>query len=112
MIRATSVASLITSTDSLVSRLERGGELVLAGFYDRIDFGFADAFRKEARFRISAEFRPDDLAAVQALLAAGALHLGGLISHVRAAVEAEDAYPQAFADSSCLKMVLDWREAG
>lgn len=97
--------------DTLVGRLARGGEVVLAGFYqERLDFAFTPAFRREARFRIAAEFRPEDLKAVGALVADGVLQLDGLVTHLRAAEEAEDAYPQAFADSQCLKMVLDWRE--
>ena len=97
--------------DTLVGRLARGGEVVLAGFYqERLDFAFTPAFRREARFRIAAEFRPEDLKAVGALVADGVLNLDGLVTHLRAAEEAEDAYPQAFADSQCLKMVLDWRE--
>jgi bacteriochlorophyllide a dehydrogenase len=97
--------------DTLVGRLARGGEIILAGFYqDRLDFAFAAAFRKEARFRIAAEFRPDDLARVGAMVAEGSLSLGGLVTHLRSAEDAEDAYPQAFADSQCLKMVLDWRD--
>jgi 3-hydroxyethyl bacteriochlorophyllide a dehydrogenase len=98
--------------EGLIGRLTRGGEVVLAGFYDQVAFGFADAFRREARLRISAEFRPDDLVAVLALLRASSLRLDGLITHTRSAAEAEEAYPQAFADSQCLKMVLDWREIG
>jgi 3-hydroxyethyl bacteriochlorophyllide a dehydrogenase len=98
--------------DTLVGRIAKGGEIVLAGFYqERLDFAFALAFRKEARFRIAAEFTPADLAAVSHLAGSGALSLDGLITHVRSADEAEDAYPQAFADSQCLKMVLDWRGA-
>lgn len=97
--------------DTLVGRLARGGEIVLAGFYqERLDFGFTPAFRREARFRIAAEFRPEDLKAVGDLVADGVLDLNGLVTHLRGASEAEDAYPQAFADSQCLKMVLDWRE--
>ncbi len=97
--------------DTLVGRLAKGGEVVLAGFYqERLDFGFTPAFRKEARFRIAAEFRPDDLVVVGARVTDGSLSLAGLLTHMRAAEEAEDAYPQAFADSQCLKMVLDWRE--
>lgn len=100
-----------TLLDTLVGRLAKGGEVVLAGFYqERLDFGFTPAFRKEARFRIAAEFRPDDLAAVSTMVSDGSLSLSGLVTHMRAADEAEDAYPQAFADSQCLKMVLDWRE--
>jgi len=95
--------------DTAFSRLRKGGEVVLAGFYDRLSFAFPPAFMREARMRIAAEFTPADVAAVIALLDSGALDLGGLISHARPAEEALDAYPQAFNDPACLKMVLDWR---
>ena len=49
------------------------------------------------------------LASVQAHIATGALALGGLITHRREAAAASDAYQIAFEDSTCLKMVLDWR---
>ncbi|MFS0737737.1 chlorophyll synthesis pathway protein BchC [Sphingomonas sp. 1P06PA] len=94
--------------DRLIPHLARGGEVVLAGFYDRLGFAFAPAFMREARIRIAAEFTPDDLAATRALIGAGALSLAGLISHCRPAAEAADAYPAAFGDPDCLKMVLDW----
>lgn len=97
--------------DGLFGRLSRGGEICLAGFYDqRLSFGFSEAFRAEARIRVSAEFRPEDLAAVSAHVHAGRLSLDGLVSHVRPAAHATEAYPQAFTDPDCLKMVLDWRE--
>jgi 3-hydroxyethyl bacteriochlorophyllide a dehydrogenase len=97
--------------DTLVGRIAKGGEIVLAGFYkERLDFAFAPAFRKEARIRIAAEFKPDELAFVHGQVASGMLALDGLVSHLRPAGEAEEAYPQAFADSRCLKMVLDWRD--
>ena len=95
--------------DALVPRLAKGGEITLAGFYDRVTFAFPPAFMREARLRISAEFTPVDLAAVIALVASGALRLDGLVSHVRSAAHASDAYPAAFAGGDCLKMVLDWR---
>lgn len=94
--------------DSLVSRIARGGEIVLAGFYDRLDFAFPPAFMKEARFRIAAEFAPADVAAVSALLESGKLALDGLVTHIRPATDAADAYPAAFTDRECLKMVLAW----
>lgn len=97
--------------DTLIARLARGGEIVLAGFYDRIAFAFPPAFMREARLRVAAEFTPEDLQAVRALVAAGALRLDGLVSHVRPATEAADAYPLAFGGGDCLKMVLDWRHA-
>ncbi|WP_298127615.1 chlorophyll synthesis pathway protein BchC [Brevundimonas sp.] len=97
--------------DSLVMRLARGGEVVLAGFYeDRLSFAFPAAFMKAARFRIAAEFKPEDVATVTRLIAEGRLSLDGLITHHSDAVDAPDAYRTAFNDPSCLKMVLDWRE--
>ncbi len=95
--------------DSLVGRLSKGGEIVLAGFYsDRLDFAFAPAFRAEARLRVAAEWQPDDMAGTLALIGSGQLNLDGLITTRRPASEALDAYPQAFNDPDCLKMILDW----
>lgn len=95
--------------DTLIGRLARGGEVVLAGFYDRLDFAFPPAFMREARLRIAAEFTPDDLHATLALIENGSLSLDGLVSHIRPASQAGQAYPAAFAGGDCLKMVLDWR---
>jgi 3-hydroxyethyl bacteriochlorophyllide a dehydrogenase len=95
--------------DSLVMRLAKGGEIVLAGFYaERLSFAFPPAFIKEARLRVAAEWQPDDLAETRALIESGRLHLDGLVTNCRPAAEAMDAYPQAFSDPTCLKMVLDW----
>lgn len=95
--------------DTLIPRLAKGGELVLAGFYGRLSFAFPPAFMREARLRIAAEFTAADVAATNALIAAGKLRFDGLVSHVRDAADALDAYPAAFGDPDCLKMVLDWR---
>lgn len=101
-------ASLV---DTLVTRLAKGGEITLAGFYsDRVSFAFPAAFMKEARLRIASEWQPEDLAETAALIACGRLDLAGLITHRRPAGTAAEAYPQAFSDPECLKMVLDWSE--
>ncbi|MEM7703832.1 MAG: chlorophyll synthesis pathway protein BchC [Pseudomonadota bacterium] len=98
--------------DGLVGRLSKGGEIVLAGFYSgRVDFAFAPAFQAEARFRIAAEWQPDDMAGTRVLAEQDKLDLGGLITTRRPATEAQDAYPQAFNDPDCLKMILDWSHA-
>ena len=95
--------------DILIPRLARGGEIVLAGFYDApLAFAFPPAFIREARIRVAAEWRAPDLAAVAGLVESGRLSLDGLITHVRPAQDASTAYPTAFNDPSCLKMVLDW----
>jgi 3-hydroxyethyl bacteriochlorophyllide a dehydrogenase len=104
------VSGAADALDTLIPRLAKGGEIVLAGFYDRLSFAFPPAFMREARLRIAAEFTPVDLAAVIALIAERRLSLDGLITHDRPAAEAMDAYPQAFTDPDCLKMVLDWRQ--
>jgi 3-hydroxyethyl bacteriochlorophyllide a dehydrogenase len=96
--------------DGLIARLGREGELVLAGFYDQpISFAFPPAFMREARLRIAAEWKPDDLAAVTVLIAEGRLSLDGLITHRECASDADEAYRTAFGDPACLKMILDWR---
>jgi 3-hydroxyethyl bacteriochlorophyllide a dehydrogenase len=95
--------------DLAFARLAKGGDVVLAGFYDRLSFAFPPAFMREARLRVAAEFTPADIAAVLDLLEIGMLDLDGLITHARPATDAAEAYPQAFTDPDCLKMVLDWR---
>ena len=97
--------------DTLVMRLAPGGEIVLAGFYSApLQFAFAPAFMREARLRVAAEWKPADLVAVTDLLASGRLSLDGLITHRVQAAHAASAYRTAFADASCLKMILDWRD--
>lgn len=98
--------------DTLIARLARGGEVVLAGFYSQpLSFAFPPAFMREARIRCAAEWRAPDLAAVKALIDSGRLSLGGLITHRRPAAQADEAYRTAFGDPECLKMVLDWRSS-
>jgi bacteriochlorophyllide a dehydrogenase len=105
------VSGYADGLDTLIGKLGKGGEIVLAGFYaNRLNFAFAPAFRAEARMRVAAEWTPQDMAAVQAMIASGALALDGLVSDVRPAGEAAKAYPQALLDTECLKMVLDWSD--
>lgn len=96
--------------DSLIGRLAPRGQLILGGFYARpVSFAFAPAFMREAQLRIAAEWEPGDLAAARTLVERGLLSLDDLITDIRPAEEACEAYPHAFADPACLKMVLDWR---
>jgi len=95
----------------LISRLAKGGEVILAGFYDQpLTFDFPPAFIREARLRVAAEWAPEDLASVVSLIDSGALSLDGLITHRRPAALAAEAYATAFGDAACLKMVLAWAE--
>jgi len=96
--------------DGLVQRLSKNGEIVLAGFYaDKLSFTFPPAFMREASIRVVAEWTKADLRNVKLLIDAGSLTLDGLISHSTKADNAASAYPTAFSDPDCLKMVLDWR---
>ena len=96
--------------DTLIGRLARGGEIVLAGFYEEpLSFAFPPAFMREARIAVAAQWQPADLLAVTKLAETDQLSLDGLITHRRSASEAEYAYRTAFDDPGCLKMILDWR---
>jgi 3-hydroxyethyl bacteriochlorophyllide a dehydrogenase len=101
-----------TILDSLIARLAPGGEVVLAGFYEApLSFAFPAAFMREARIRVAAQWRPEDLAAVTGLIESGRLSLDGLITHRRPAADAPAAYRTAFGEPECLKMILDWKAA-
>ena len=96
--------------DTLIARLAPGGEVVLAGFYSQpLAFAFAPAFMREATIRAAAEWQKPDLLAVKELTETGRLSLDGLITHHDEPQHAASAYRTAFGDSTCLKMVLDWR---
>lgn len=96
--------------NTLISRLARGGEVVLAGFYSApLSFAFPPAFMREARLRVAAEWAEPDLLAVRELVEAGYLSLDDLITHRGDPRQADSAYQTAFDDPACLKMILDWR---
>ena len=104
------VSGAVGLLDTLIARLAPGGCVVLAGFYQEpLSFTFPPAFMREAQLRISAEWKQEDLVAVVKLVEDGRLSLAGLITHRQPAAQAASAYRQAFGDSECLKMILDWR---
>jgi 3-hydroxyethyl bacteriochlorophyllide a dehydrogenase len=97
--------------DTVIARLAPGGEIVLAGFYSEpLSFAFPPAFMREARIRVAAQWREEDLATVNGLVASGRLSLDGLITHRHDATRAPAAYRTAFGDAACLKMILDWSD--
>lgn len=101
----------VEAIDTMMAHLAKQGEIILAGFYtEPVRFTFPPAFMREARLRIAAEWQPQDLEAVTRLVTSGKLSLDNLITDIRAANDAEAAYPAAFADPAPLKMVLDWRD--
>ncbi|MEM9854506.1 MAG: chlorophyll synthesis pathway protein BchC, partial [Pseudomonadota bacterium] len=93
---ASGQASLL---NALIGRLEKGGEITLAGFYaEPLSFAFPPAFMKEARLRIAAEWAAEDLHVTRALVESGALMLDDLITHRTPAADAPQAYETAFGD--------------
>ena len=97
--------------DDIIKRLNKGGEIVLSGFYTKpISFAFPPAFMREVRIRVSAEWNEEDMQRTYEQVEGDRLSLNGLITHELPASDAARAYPAAFDDSACLKMVLDWRE--
>ncbi|WP_040650741.1 chlorophyll synthesis pathway protein BchC [Roseovarius sp. 217] len=101
-----------TILNTLIGRLAKGGEVVLAGFYPQaLSFAFPMAFMKEARLRVAAEWAHDDLTATRALVESGVLSLAGLITHQATSRDATQAYRTAFSDPDCLKMILNWKDA-
>jgi 3-hydroxyethyl bacteriochlorophyllide a dehydrogenase len=109
---ACDVSGSSTILNQVVPHLSRGGRVVLAGFYQRpVSFDFPPAFMREIGIQIAAEWRPEDLTAVTALLDSGRLSLDGLITHRELPQHAAAAYRTAFEDADCLKMILDWRSS-
>lgn len=96
--------------DRWITALAPQGEIVLAGFYTQpLQFNFVPAFLRESRIRVAAQWSPDDLTAVRGLVERGQLSLTGIVTDLQPAEDAATAYPRAFGDPACLKMVLDWR---
>ncbi|WP_112320708.1 chlorophyll synthesis pathway protein BchC [Oceanibium sediminis] len=96
--------------NALITRLSKGGEIVLAGFYpEPLSFAFPPAFMKEARLRVAAEWTAQDMLATRLLVESGDLSLDGLVTHTRDAGDAPGAYLTAFEDADCLKMILNWK---
>ena len=99
----------LSGLTALIARLEKGGEIVLAGFYaEPVHFSFPTAFLREARLRVAAEWTPEDMVATRALVEGGHLDLSDLITHHSPAANADVAYRAAFDEPACLKMCLTW----
>lgn len=85
-------------------------QVLLAGFYKKpLSFNFAPAFMREVQIQVAAEWQPEDMQAVNKLVADKRLSLANLITHTQSVDQAASAYDTAFRDEQCLKMVLDWR---
>ncbi|OUV99903.1 MAG: chlorophyll synthesis pathway protein BchC [Betaproteobacteria bacterium TMED156] len=96
--------------NDLIKFLKPKGEVVLAGFYDKpLNFDFAPAFIREAKIRVSAQWSDYDLQQVNDYFKSKKLDFTDIVTHKFPADLAADAYKVAFNDSSCLKMIIDWK---
>ena len=88
--------------------MQPGGSIVLLSYYDALETPFMDLFVKEATLLVSREWAFPDLLAARDLVAAGAVDLAALASHVVPIERYASAYETAFNDPSILKVVLQW----
>jgi 3-hydroxyethyl bacteriochlorophyllide a dehydrogenase len=88
--------------------MQPGGNIVLLSYYDTLETPFMDLFVKEATLLVSREWAFPDLLAARDFVAAGAVDLAALATHVVPIERYAAAYDTAFNDPSILKVVLQW----
>jgi bacteriochlorophyllide a dehydrogenase len=89
-------------------RMQRGGRVVLLGYYDTVALPYQPVFLKELTLIASMQWAAGDLGRARDLLASGVVDTAGLITHRQSADDAAQAFDVAFNDAACLKMVLTW----
>ena len=104
------VSGSADALNQMIARCKPGATVVMAGFYSSaVTFDFPPAFMREINLLVSAEWQPQDLKEAARLASDGTLDFSQLITDEMPATSAPEAYEKAFTDSSCLKMVIDWR---
>jgi 3-hydroxyethyl bacteriochlorophyllide a dehydrogenase len=104
------VSGSADALNQMIARCKPGATAVLGGFYSSaVTFDFPPAFIREINLLVSAEWQPQDLKEAARLASDGTLDFSQLITDVLPVTHAAQAYDRAFNDSSCLKMVIDWR---
>lgn len=94
--------------DAAMSALVPGGDVIVAGYYRRLDLDYMGVFFKEPRLHIASQFGPPDLVAARELLAAGVIVPARLLTHHFAYTEIRAAYDVAFGDPRCVKAIVHW----
>ncbi len=91
--------------------VQKGGRVVLLGYYERIDLPYMPAFLRELTLAVSKEWAPGDLARARDAIAAGQVEVRSLITHCLPADDAPRAFDLAFNDPDCVKITLTWSGA-
>jgi bacteriochlorophyllide a dehydrogenase len=92
--------------------LDKGGTILLLGYYQILSVPYMPLFLKEARLLTAKEWAPGDLDRCRDMIAAGTLSVGPLLTHTRPITAVAEAYDIAMNDRDCLKIVLEWDAEG
>ncbi len=98
----------MTALDAALPSLTPGGDVIVAGYYRRLDLDYMGLFFREPRLHIASQFAPPDLAAARDLLAAGIIAPARLLTHHFAHTDIAAAYDAAFGDPRCVKAIVHW----
>jgi len=111
------VTAIIESSGSMAALaaalplLDKGGTILLLGYYQKLEVPYMPLFLKEARLLTAKEWAPGDLVRCRDMIADGRLEVGSLLTHTLPVSEISAAYDTAMNDPDCLKLVIDWTNA-
>lgn len=115
--RQSPISNLIDATGKmeaiapLLMKMQKGGRIVLLGFYDCLSLPYQPIFLKELTLVSSSQWAPGDVARARDMMAQGQIDVHNLITHRANVSDAAHAFDVSFNDPACVKMVLDWRKS-
>jgi len=95
----------------LLMKMQKGGRIVLLGFYDCLSLPYQPIFLKELTLVSSSQWAPGDVARARDMLVNGEIDTANLITHRAEVSDAPHAFDVSFNDPACVKMVLNWRKS-
>ena len=113
--RPSPIVNLIDATGKmeaiapLLMKMQKGGRIVLLGFYDCLSLPYQPIFLKELTLVSSSQWAPGDVARVRDMMERGEIDTANLITHRASVSDAANAFDVSFNDPACVKMVLNWR---
>ena len=95
----------------LLMKMQKGGRIVLLGFYDCLSLPYQPIFLKELTLVSSSQWASGDVARVRDMMINGEIDTANLITHRADVSDAPHAFDVSFNDPACVKMVLNWRKS-
>ncbi len=89
-------------------QMQQRGRVLLLGFYQKIELGFAIPFLKELSFRPSREWAAEDIPAVMQAFRDNTLRANQLFTHRFPISQYKEAYQTTLENPACLKVLMDW----